>query len=218
VKRRILDSRVLGTRKLVDAIAKAKRQPKVLVCASAVGIYGDRADEILTETSAAGSGFLAEVCKGWEGEASRATDLGLRVVKLRIGFVLGKDGGAMAQLLPPFRKSAGGRLGSGRQWMPWIHLDDVTELMIHAVESEAVSGVWNATSPNPVRNVDFTQELAGAVHRPAMIPVPPFALKLAFGEFGQRMLDSTRVIPAAATKSGFQFRYPELGPALRDLV
>jgi uncharacterized protein (TIGR01777 family) len=218
VKRRIHDSRVLGTRSLVDAIARAKRRPKVLVCASAVGFYGDRGDEVLTESSAPGSGFLADVCKGWEAEATRATELGVRVVRFRIGFVLGKGGGAMAQILPAFRMFAGGRLGSGSQWMPWIHLDDITEMIVHLVGNEAVSGAWNASSPNPVRNVDFTHALASAVQRPALIPVPLFALKLAFGEFGQHMLDSARVMPAAATNAGFRFRYPELGPALRDLV
>jgi uncharacterized protein (TIGR01777 family) len=190
----------------------------VLVCASAVGFYGDRGDEILTETSPPGTGFLADVCQGWEAEATRASDLGIRVVKLRIGFVLGKGGGAMAQILPAFRMFAGGRLGSGRQWMPWIHLDDVTAMIAHAAENEAVSGVWNATAPNPVRNADFTSQVASAVHRPALIPVPPFALNLAFGEFGQHMLDSARVIPAVATNAGFPFRYPELPAALRDLV
>jgi uncharacterized protein (TIGR01777 family) len=218
VKRRIRDSRVLGTRRLVDAMGGVVRRPKVLVCASAIGIYGDRGDEILTETSTPGSGFLAEVCQGWEAEAARAEELGLRVVKLRIGFVLGKGGGALAQMIPAFRLFAGGKLGSGRQWMPWIHLDDVTELVAHAVENEAVSGVWNAASPHPVRNTEFTYELARAVHRPALLQVPGFALKLVFGELGQHMLDSARVIPEAAIRAGFRFRFPEVGAALRDLT
>lgn len=217
VKQRIRDSRVLGTRALVDAISRVQHKPKALVCASAIGYYGDRGDEVLTESSAPGSGFLADVCRGWETEANRAAELGLRVVRLRIGFVLGKNGGALAQMVPAFRAFVGGRLGSGKQWMPWIHVNDVAEMFAHAVEHD-ISGVWNATSPNPVTNAAFTREMGKALHRPAVLPVPPFALKLAFGEMGQHMLDSSRVIPEAALKAGFPFQYPELGPALRNLL
>jgi hypothetical protein len=217
VKRRIRDSRVLGTRSLVEAIGRVQHKPRVLVCASAIGYYGDRGDEVLTESSKPGSGFLVDVCRGWEAEADRAAEFGLRVIKLRIGFVLGKEGGALARMVPAFRAFVGGRLGSGKQWMPWIHVFDVAEMFVHAVESE-ISGVWNATSPNPVTNAIFTREMGRAVHRPALFPVPPFALKLAFGEMGQHMLDSARVIPDAALKANFQFRYPELGPALHDLL
>ena len=217
VKARIRDSRVLGTRRLVDAIARVPHRPKILICASAIGIYGDRGDEVLTETSPPGSGFLVDTCRAWEQEADRAAQFGLRVVKLRIGFVLGNDGGALAKMVPAFRAFAGGCLGSGKQWMPWIHADDVAELFVHAVEND-VSGVWNATSPNPVTNADFTRQLARAVHRPALFPVPPIALKLAFGELAQHMLDSARVIPEAALRAGFQFRYPELKGALQNLL
>jgi uncharacterized protein (TIGR01777 family) len=217
VKRRIRDSRVLGTRTLVDAIGRVQHKPKVLVCASAIGWYGDRGDEVLTETSTPGSGFLAEVCREWEAEADRAAEFGLRVVKLRIGFVLGKSGGALARMVPAFRAFVGGRLGSGKQWMPWIHVSDVAEMFVYAVESD-ISGVWNATAPNPVANAQFTREMGKALHRPALFPVPPFALELAFGEMGQHMLDSARVIPDAALKANFKFQYPELGQALRDLL
>ncbi len=217
-KARIRDSRILGTRRLVDVIARVPRRPRVLVSASAIGIYGDRGDEILTEASAHGKGFLVETCEGWEAEADRAANFGLRVVKLRIGFVLGKGGGALGQMLPVFRLAVGGRLGSGRQWMPWIHIEDVLELLVRAVNDSSMSGVWNATAPNPVTNAEFTRELGRAVHRPAILPVPPFALKLAFGEFAQHMLDSARVIPAVAQSAGHRFRYPEIGPALRNLV
>lgn len=217
VKRRIRDSRVLGTRALVEAIGQVQHKPKVFVCASAVGYYGDRGDEVLTEASAPGKGFLVDVCRAWEAEADRASDIGLRVVKLRIGFVLGKGGGALAQMVPAFRAFVGGRLGSGRQWMPWIHLDDVAEMFVYAAENE-IAGVWNATAPNPVTNAVFTREMAKALHRPAIFPVPPFALKLAFGELGQHMLDSARVIPDAALKANFSFRYPELGLALKNLL
>ena len=217
VKRRIRDSRVLGTRRLVDAIARVQHKPRVLVSASAIGIYGDRGDEVLTESSAPGPGFLAGTCREWEAEAVRATEFGLRVVRLRIGFVLGKDGGALAKMAPAFRAFAGGRLGSGKQWMPWIHAVDVADLFVYAVRNE-ISGVWNATSPNPVTNAEFTREMGKVLHRPAVFPVPPFGLKLAFGEMGQHMLDSARVIPEAATKAGFSFRYPQLAPALQDLL
>jgi len=218
VKARIRDSRVLGTRRLVDVISRAKHKPTTLVCASAIGIYGNRGDEILTETSSPGTGFLVDVCKEWEAEADRAAEFGLRVVKLRIGFVLGKGGGALATILPAFQFFAGGRLGSGKQWMPWIHSADVCEMMVRAAEDESIRGVWNATAPNPVTNNEFTRELASAVHRPALFPVPSFALKAAFGEFAQHMLDSARVIPEAAVGAGYRFRYPDLKPALLDLV
>jgi uncharacterized protein len=217
VKRRIRDSRVLGTRALVDAISHVRHKPKVLVCASAIGYYGDRGDEVLTESSGPGSGFLADVCRGWEAEADRAAEFGLRVVRLRIGFVLGEGGGALAQMVPAFRAFVGGRLGSGKQWMPWIHVSDVAEMFVHAVEND-IAGVWNATAPNPVTNAEFTREMGKALHRPAVFPVPPFALKLAFGELGQHMLDSSRVIPEAALRAAFRFRYPELAGALRDLL
>jgi uncharacterized protein (TIGR01777 family) len=217
VKRRIADSRVLGTRHLVDAIRRAEHKPRVLVSASAIGIYGDRGDEILTENSAPGTGFLADVCRGWEAEADRANEVGLRVIKLRIGFVLGKGGGALARMVPAFRFFAGGRLGSGKQWMPWIHLADVAELFLYALEND-IAGVWNASSPNPVTNADFTAEMGSALHRPTIFPVPPLALKLAFGELGQHMLDSSRVVPDAALKAGYQFRYTELPQALRNLL
>lgn len=218
VKQKIRDSRVLGTRRLVDSISRLSRKPRVLVSASAIGFYGSRGDEVLTETSPAGSGFLAGVCQEWEAEADRAVDFGLRVVKLRIGFVLGRDGGALGQMLPVFRLGLGGRLGSGRQWMPWVHVDDVAQLFFHAAVTETVSGVWNATAPEPVRNSGFTTELGHALHRPVIFPVPEFALRLGFGEFGLHMVDSARVMPRAAETAGFNFRFPRIGQALRDLT
>jgi len=217
VKRRIRDSRVLGTCNLVDAISSLPRKPRVLVSASAVGYYGNRGEQILTESSGPGQGFLADTCQSWEAEADRAAALGIRVMKLRIGFVLGKDGGALAQMLPAFRAFAGGHLGDGSQWMPWIHIEDVAELFAYPLENET-SGVWNATSPNPVRNLEFTHELGAALGRPTLVPVPSFALKLMFGELAQHMLDSSRVVPEAALQAGFRFRYPEIGPALKNLV
>lgn len=217
VKQRIYDSRVLGTRRLVDTIARVQHRPTVLVCASAIGYYGNRGDEVLTESSSPGSGFLVDACKAWEAEADRASSLGLRVVKLRIGFVLGKDGGALATMVPAFKLGIGGKLGDGKQWMPWVHVDDVVNLFVHAAENE-VRGVWNATSPNPVTNADFTHRLGHVLHRPTFLPIPEFALKIAFGEFARHMLDSARVIPDAAIRAGFQFQFPEIGPALSNLL
>jgi hypothetical protein len=217
VRKKIRDTRVQGTRRLVDAIARVQHPPKALVCASAIGYYGDRGAEILQETAAPGNGFLAEVCREWEEEARRATQFGLRVVSLRIGFVLGNDGGALQPMTPVFRAGLGGRLGSGRQFMPWIHVDDVAAMFCYAALND-VSGVWNCTAPNPVTNAEFTDSMAKAVHRPAIFPVPSFALRILFGEFGQRMLDSARVVPKAALRAGFNFTYPQLQPALDNLL
>jgi uncharacterized protein len=217
VRRRIAESRVGGMHRIVETIERVRHKPKILVCASAIGIYGDRGDETLTENSVPGNGFLADLCRAWEAEADRACRFGMRVVKIRIGFVLGKDGGALQKMVPAFRSFVGGKLGSGKQWMPWVHVDDVAEVFAYAVENE-VSGVWNATSPNPVRNSEFTRELARTLGRPALFPVPKVALKVAFGEFAQHMLDSARVIPEATQNAGFTFRHPDLGEALQDVL
>jgi uncharacterized protein (TIGR01777 family) len=217
VKRRIHDSRVVGTQRLVEAIGRVRHKPSVFICASAIGIYGNRGDEILTEESVPGTGFLADTCRAWEAEADLARRYGMRVVKVRIGFVLGKDGGALKKMVPAFRAFVGGKLGSGKQWMPWIHVEDVAEVFSYAVNND-ISGVWNATSPNPVRNSEFTKELASTLGRPALFPVPPPALKLAFGEFAQHMVDSARVIPQNLINAGFTFKHPELPEALRNLL
>lgn len=217
VKRRIHDSRVLGTQRVVETIGRVRHKPAIFVCASAIGIYGDRGDEILTEDSVPGTGFLADTCRAWEAEADRARNYGMRVVKIRIGFVLGKDGGALQKMIPAFKAFVGGKLGSGKQWMPWIHVEDVAEIFGLAVEND-ISGVWNATAPNPVRNSEFTKILAGELGRPALFPVPPLALKLAFGEFAQHMLDSSRVIPSRLSAAAFPFRHPDLQAALKNIL
>lgn len=214
---RIRESRVAGTETLVRVMAGLARRPAVLVCASAVGYYGSRGDEVLTEQSAPGSGFLSEVCVAWERAADMAAPLGIRVVKLRIGMVLAADGGALARMAPAFRWFAGGRLGSGRQWVPWIHVDDVAALVRFTLE-QPVAGVFNATAPNPAMNAAFTEALAAALHRPAVFPAPAFALRALFGEMAQILLASQRAIPRAALDRGFAFAWPELGPALADLV
>jgi uncharacterized protein len=217
-KQRIRSSRVDGTRNLVNALAKLSRRPHVLVCASAIGYYGSRGDEVLTETSSPGRDFLAQVVVDWEQSTREAEALGIRVVPLRFGVVLGKDGGALAKMLTPFRFGLGGRLASGQQWMSWIHVDDVIGLIRFALENSTIRGPMNATAPQPVPNVEFTKELAAALHRPAIFPVPRFALKLLFGEMAEVILGSQRVIPQAARSAGFQFEYPELRPALLRLL
>jgi uncharacterized protein (TIGR01777 family) len=217
VKQRILDSRVQGTRRLVQGLSTLARRPEVLVCASAVGIYGDRGDEVLTESSATGAGFLADVCRAWEDQADLAESLGMRVVKLRIGVVLGKGGGALKKMLPPFRAFVGGKVGGGRQWMPWIHLQDLIGLVAYCVD-RPLAGVVNGTAPEPVRNEQFTAALGRALARPAILPVPAFALKAVFGEMAEVLLASQRVVPRAALDAGYPFTYPTLEPALRDAV
>ncbi len=219
-KKRIYDSRVGGTRRLVSSLPAQSQPPSVLICASAVGIYGSRGDEILTENSPPGTGFLPNLVMDWEAAAQTAEALGIRVVSLRFGVVLG-HGGALAKLLTPFRLGVGGRLGSGRQWMSWIHVDDVVNLILFAMENAAgasLQGAINATAPYPVTNDEFTRRLAALLHRPAIFPVPVFVLKLALGEMSEVLLDSQRVLPAAAQAAGFQFQYQELSAALESIL
>jgi hypothetical protein len=217
-KKRIRSSRVDSTRQLVSAIADLKYKPRVLVSASAVGYYGNRGDEILTESSSPGNGFLAELCGDWEREALRARELGLRVVTVRIAPVLGRQGGALAEMLKPFRLGLGGKFGSGRQWMPWIHIEDLIRLFVFAAQNDTLSGAVNGSSPNPVTNAVFTRTLAKILSRPAFFAVPGFALKLALGELAGFLLDSLRVIPPAAEQAGFALEYPELAGALRSML
>jgi len=218
VKQRIYTSRVDGTRQLVSAIAGLKYKPRVLVSASAVGYYGDRGDEVLTEKSTAGSDFLAKVCVDWEREAMQARGSGVRVVTVRIAMVLGRDGGALKQMLIPFRLGLGGRFGNGRQWMSWIHVQDLARLLAYAADDESVSGALNGSSPGPVTNAQFTKALARALHRPAILPVPQFALKLALGEAAGFLLQSLRVMPEGTMQGGFRFDYPQLAEALRQIL
>ena len=216
-KRKIRESRIMGTRRLVQALAQLQKPPSVLVSASAIGYYGNRGDEILTEASGPASGFLAELCKDWEKEAEAAEPLGVRVVKVRIGVVLGTGGGALARMLPPFKMGVGGRLGSGKQWMSWIHIDDVAGLIRFALEQPAIRGPVNATAPHPVTNAEFTGILARALHRIAFMPVPAVALKTLFGEMSSVLLDSQRALPRAAESAGFQFQYATLASALEQI-
>ena len=217
-KQRIRDSRVLGTRNLVNGLRKARFRPSVLVCASASGYYGDRGAGILDETAPQGSGFLAGVCRDWEREADAAAELGIRVVKLRIGIVLGKGGGALAKMTPPFRMGVGGRLGSGRQWMSWIHVDDLADLIRFSIENQALLGAVNAASPYPVTNEEFTGILGKVLRRPAFLPVPALSLKLMYGEMARILFDSARMTPRAALVAGFRFGHAHLEAALRSVL
>jgi uncharacterized protein len=217
VKQRIRDSRELGTRHLVQAISKLPKPPGVLVCASASGYYGSRGDEILTEDSPAGTGFLAGVCRAWEAEALKAEAFGTRVVRVRIGIVLDTRGGALQKMLPPFKMGVGGKMGTGKQWMSWIHIDDLVGIFRCAVE-QRVPGVMNGVAPYPVVNAEFTRTLAATLHRPAIFPVPEFALKLLFGEMSEVLFASQRVSPKAAEQAGYRYRFPQLSAALADIL
>ena len=214
----ILASRVESTRSLVQTIAALPepQRPRVLVCASAVGYYGSRGDELLDEDAAPGAGFLAEVCRAWEREAFAAASLGVRCVALRIGIVLAREGGALPRMALPFRLGLGGRLGNGRQWFPWIHADDVTSLIVAALRDAAYTGPLNAVAPEPVRNAELTRVLANLLHRPALFAVPAFALRAALGDLAGELLGSRRCQPRRALARGFAFAHPRIDSALRS--
>ncbi len=217
-KRSILDSRVVSTNHLVEAVAAVQDRPKVLIAASAIGYYGDRGDEILDEQSPPGSDFLADVCLRWESAAQAAVDLGLRVVNLRIGVVLGRGGGALNAMLLPFKMGFGGPLGSGRQWWSWVHRDDLAGMVLQALEDGGIMGPINATAPEPTRQKRFAKVLGGVVRRPAFVPTPAFALKAVLGGFSGELLSSKRVVPAKIQRAGYPFRFPDLGAALRNCL
>jgi uncharacterized protein len=219
-KQRFHDSRIGVAETLRRGVEKlaADERPQVLVNSSAVGIYGDRGDEILEDDAAVGGGYLAQLCRDWEAAADGVAELGLRVMKWRTGVVLGRDGAAFKQMALPFRLGLGGRLGSGKQWMPWIHVEDLVGSMLHGIGHASLIGPINGSAPEPERNADFTRKLAKALNRPAFMTVPPFALKLALGDFGLAVLASHRAVPRALLESGFRFRYPTLEMALAELV
>jgi uncharacterized protein len=214
-KRRIHDSRILGTRNLVAGLAALTQRPKVLVSASAVGYYGDCGDDAVDEASPAGPGFLAETCVDWEREAMVAERLGIRVVCVRTGMVLAPAGGALAKIVPAFRVGMGGRIGSGEQWMPWIHIDDAVGILLHASRDERIRGPINAVAPTPATNAQFTHALGHALHRPALLAIPKTALRLMLGEMSQVVTASQRVFPTVAERTGYSFKFPELAPALQ---
>jgi uncharacterized protein (TIGR01777 family) len=218
-KKAIRDSRVLGTRSVVDAIAELNEGPRVLIAASAIGFYGDRGDEELTERSKSGKTFLAEVSREWEAEARRAEDSGVRTVLLRTGIVLSKDGGALGTMLLPFKFGLGGVVGDGKQWMSWISLDDHIDVINFVLENESIRGAVNSVSPNPVTNQEFTAAMGEVLYRPTFIPVPEFAVNLMFGEMGEALLlDSTRVIPKRLLDAGYEFKFPDLKKAIENAV
>jgi uncharacterized protein len=218
-RREIVRSRVDSTRTLCETLAQVRCRPRVLLCASAVGFYGDRGDEVLTEQSSPGSGFLAETCRAWEAATKAACEAGIRVVYLRFGVVLDRRRGALSRILKPFRMGFGGTLGSGRQWMSWISLRDAVRAILFLMDNEEMSGAFNFTSPNPVTNRIFTHALAQTVHRRAMLQVPAAALRLAFGAMADEgPLASCRAIPMRLEQSGFTFELPEIEPALTALL
>ena len=219
-RRLFRESRVGLTAKVVAAISQLPEnaRPQVLANGSAVGFYGDRGDEILTEKSQRGEGYLADLCVDWEDAAKDAESLGLRVVLLRTGVVLGKGGSAFEKIRKVFKLGLGGRIGSGRQWMPWVHVADVQAAIVQAVTSENLTGPVNVTAPVAERNADYTRKLAAAMHRPAIFSVPAFALRLVVGDFANALLTGQRPLPAALEAVGFRFQFPDLESALRDLV
>lgn len=215
-KKRIRESRVDGTKLVCARLAEMPTPPKVLICASAIGYYGHRGDETLTEESPVGEGFLPDVCREWEESTEAATSAGIRVIRLRIGIVLSPRGGALRKMLVPFKMGAGGKVGDGRQYMSWISLDDLAAAIVHCIKDESISGAVNAVSPEPVTNKVFTKTLGKVLRRPTMFPLPAFAAKIIFGEMAEAMLlCSSRVVPEVLAESGFEFAHPGLESALR---
>jgi hypothetical protein len=218
-KQAIRESRVKGTRLLCETLVRLSHRPRVLVAASASGYYGDRGDEVLREESGAGSSFLSQVCQEWEAATKSAAERGIRAVNLRFGFVLSPAGGGLAKMLPAFKMGVGGKIGSGKQYMSWIAIDDLVQIILFATNTEALEGPANAVAPNPVTNLVFTKTLGRVLRRPAIFPMPAFAVRLAFGEMGKELLlASTRIEPARLLSAGYQFRFPELEGALRHLL
>src|SRR6185312_13383731 len=218
-KKRIRDSRVNGTAMLSRALVKLNRPPQVFVCASAIGYYGSRGDEVLTEASSPGDDFLSSVCVEWEQATEPASNKGIRTVKARFGIILSTDGGALAKMLPPFRMGVGGRVGDGKQWMSWIALDDVVSGLRFVIETDEMSGPVNFVAPNPVTNSEFTKSLGKALSRPTIFPIPAFAVRVAFGEMADALLlSSTRVNPVELTKAGYDFSHPHLAEALQSVL
>ncbi|MEM2493674.1 MAG: TIGR01777 family oxidoreductase [Nitrososphaerota archaeon] len=217
-KKAIRDSRVVSTRNLVNALAPLSARPRVLISASAIGYYGDRGEEALTEDSSPGSDFLAQVCRDWESEAARAESFGIRVVRLRIGLVLGPGGGALQAMLPLFKLGLGGPMGSGNQFWSWVHRDDVAGAIAFALEREDLRGPINVTAPQPVRQREFARALGRVLRRPAILPAPAFALKIALGEFASELLSSKKVLPQRLQQVGYRFRFAELESALQEIL
>ncbi len=218
-KKKIIDSRVITTKFLAECISKLKNPPKAFISSSAIGFYGNRGDEELTEQSFPGIGFLAEVCKAWEAETNPVAEKGIRVVNIRTGLVLSPDGGALQKLLLPFKLGVGGKIGSGNQWWSWITVNDLLRIYQYSIENNSVNGAINTVSPNPQRNSAFVKTLGKVLHRPTIFPLPSSIVKLIFGEMGQELLlDGQKAIPKKLTESGFKFEQTELESALRSML
>ncbi len=217
-KKAIRDSRVQSTKLLVEGLKSLKRRPKVLISGSAIGFYGDRGDETLVESSPPGTGFLPETCQAWEQAAMEAMGLGIRTAVLRTGIVLSTRGGALKKMLPPFRLGVGGPVGNGKQWMSWIHIEDIVGAIRHALAKDEVMAAVNGTAPDPATNAEFTRALGRALSRPAFLPAPAFGLKIVFGEMASLLLESQKVLPKKLLDSGYRFRFPELSGALSDVL
>jgi uncharacterized protein (TIGR01777 family) len=218
VKSEIMDSRVKGTERVVAAMERAERRPSVFVSASGVGYYGARGPEPLDETEPAGSDFLARVTIAWEGAAVRAEALGVRVVRTRLGIVLGRGGGALVEMVKPFKLFVGGPIGSGQQMVSWVHIDDVSAIYIHALEDAQLSGPVNVASPHSVPNAELARDIGAVLHRPSAIPVPEFALRVRFGEGADPLVSGQNAVPAALLARGYAFKYPEVKAALADAL
>jgi uncharacterized protein len=216
-KREILNSRQLGTEKIVEAIAKANPKPRVLVNASAIGYYGTSEAAIFDESSSSGKDFLAQVCQAWEAEAQKVKDSSVRLVILRLGIVLGL-GGALGKMITPFKLFAGGPIGSGRQWFSWIHVDDLVDLILQALTKSEIEGVYNATAPNPVRMAELSQTMGQVMNRPSWLPVPGFALEALLGDGAIVVLEGQQVLPKRTLEAGFRYQYPNLPSALKDIL
>ncbi|MBD2521068.1 TIGR01777 family oxidoreductase [Nostoc sp. FACHB-133] len=216
-KQEILNSRKLGTQKIVEAIANANPKPTVLINASAIGYYGTSETANFDETSQSGNDFLAQVCQAWEAEATKVKDAGVRLVILRFGIVLG-NGGALGKMIPPFKLFAGGPIGSGRQWFSWIHIDDLVNLIMQALTKPEIEGIYNATAPNPVRMADLSQTLGQVMNRPSWLPVPAFAIEALLGDGAIVVLEGQQVLPKRTVETGFEYKYPNLESALRQIL
>jgi uncharacterized protein (TIGR01777 family) len=217
-KKAIRESRTMGTAHLVEALSRCQSRPRVLINSSAVGFYGDRGDEILEENSVPGAGFLASVCREWESQAEQASQLGIRVVLLRGGLVLSTRGGALPRILLPFKAFVGGPVGSGKQWMSWVHIDDEVDVIRYLIDQDSIRGPVHCTAPNPVTNREFSRNLGEVLRRPSFMPVPAFALRILFGEMADTLLEGQRVVPRKLEAAGYRFRFPELRGALKDLI
>lgn len=219
VKQQLRDSRLLTTASLVEYFKRANQKPAVFISGSAIGVYGLHGDEKLDEQASGDDSFSSKLCRDWEAQAAEAEALGIRCCYLRTGVVLGKNGGALSKMLPPFKMALGGPMGSGQQWMSWVHMDDLANAIVYALETPSINGPINGTAPNPVTNKAFSKALGAALNRPALIPMPAFVLKLMMGEMAEELLLSgQRVVPAKLTRSGFEFKYPQLDDALRDII